>query len=150
MDSPHVAKKLLPSVTEEQVQILLKTTDSLRDKCVITMLFDSGLRLSEVCNIKHSDIDWSTNTLNVLVKGNREAKAAFTPNIANLLQEYIAKNGHGSDSLFGMKPRGVQDMLSRLSREAGFPCNAHSFRKGFACYLHKRGLSTLSIMHLGR
>ncbi len=41
-------------------------------------------------------------------------------------------------------------MLSRLSQKAGFPCNAHSFRRGFACHLHKRGLSTLSIMNLGR
>jgi integrase len=41
-------------------------------------------------------------------------------------------------------------MLSKLSVKVGFPCNAHSFRRGFACNLHKKGLSTLSIMHLGR
>ncbi len=48
------------------------------------------------------------------------------------------------------KPKTVQDMLKRMSVKVGFPCNAHSFRRGFACHLHKRGLSTLSIMHLGR
>jgi len=41
-------------------------------------------------------------------------------------------------------------MLGRLSAKVDFPRNAHSFRRGFACHLHKRGLSTLSIMHLGR
>ena len=41
-------------------------------------------------------------------------------------------------------------MLTRLSKRVGFPCNAHTFRRGFAYSLHKRGLSTLSIMHLGR
>ena len=150
VDSPHVARKILPAITDIQVQMLLKTTNSLRDKCIIAMLFDSGLRLSEICNISPSDIDWSTNTLSVFVKGNREAKAAFTTNTASLLQEYLARNEHSSDTLFDIKSRGVQDMLSRLSREVGFPCNAHSFRRGFACYLHKKGLSTLSIMHLGR
>ncbi|MFC2017602.1 tyrosine-type recombinase/integrase [Chloroflexota bacterium] len=150
VDSPHVAKKLLPSVTDEQVQLLMETADNLRDKCIVSLLFDSGLRLSEICSIQSSDIDWNTNTLRVVVKVNREAKAAFTPNTATLLQEYLAKNGHRPDRLFGMKPRGIQDMLSRLSREVGFPCNAHSFRRGFACHLHKRGLSTLSIMNLGR
>jgi len=150
VDSPHVAKKLLPAITEEQVQLLLEVAECLRDKCIIAMLFDSGLRLSEVCSIRPSDIDWSTNTLSVLVKGNREAKAAFTPKTATMLREYLAREGHNSDSLFGMKPKGVQDMLSRLSKVVGFPCNAHSFRRGFACNLHKRGLSTLSIMHLGR
>jgi site-specific recombinase XerD len=150
VDSPHVAKKLLPSITEEQVQLLLETAENLRDRCIINILFDSGLRLSEVCAVKPGDIDWSTNTLKVLVKGNREGKAAFTRKTASLLQEYLARNSHSSDNLFGMKPRGIQDMLTRLSKEVGFQCNAHSFRRGFACNLHKRGLSTLSIMHLGR
>jgi len=150
VDSPHVAKKILPSVTDEQVQLLLKTAENLRDKCIIAMLFDSGLRLSEVCSIKSSDIDWKTNTLRVIIKGNREAKAAFTPGTAMLIREYLGTNGHSQGSLFGMKPRGIQDMLSRLSGVVGFPCNAHSFRRGFACHLHKRGLSTLSIMNLGR
>jgi integrase len=150
VDSPSVAKKLLPSITEQQLGILLKATETLRDTCIVSLLFDSGLRLSELCSIKPSHIDWGTNTLRVVVKGNREAKAAFTPMTATLLKEHIATNGHNHDSLFGMKPRGVQDMLTRLSEKVGFQCNPHSFRRGFACHLHKRGLSTLSIMNLGR
>jgi len=148
VDSPSIAKKMLPSVTEEQLDILLKAAESQRDKCIVSLLFDSGLRLSELCAIKPSDIDWSNNTIRVVVKGNREAKAAFTARTATLLQEHLITSGY--DTLFGMKPRGIQDMLTRLSQKVGFPCNAHSFRRGFACHLHKRGLSTLSIMNLGR
>ena len=148
VDSPSVAKKMLPSVTEQQLDILLEATESLRDRCIVSLLFDSGLRLSELCAIKPGDIDWSNNTIKAVVKGNREAKAVFTSRTATILKEHIATNGHAS--LFGMKPRGIQDMLTRLSQMVGFPCNAHSFRRGFACHLHKRGLSTLSIMNLGR
>lgn len=82
----------------------------------------------------------------MIVKGNIEAKAVFTPNTAKLLSD----TKEYGDTLFGMKPRGIQDMLSRLSAKVGFPCNAHSLRRGFACNLHRKGLSTLSIMHLGR
>ena len=148
VDSPSVAKKMLPSVTEQQLDILLEATESLRDRCIVSLLFDSGLRLSELCAIKPGDIDWSNNTIKAVVKGNREAKAVFTSRTATILKEHIATNGHAS--LFGMKPRGIQDMLTRLSQMVGFPCNAHSFRRGFACHLHKKGLSTLSIMNLGR
>ncbi len=148
VDSPSVARKMLPSVTEEQFSILLPATESLPDRCIVSLLFDSGLRLSELCAIKPIDIDWSNDTIRVVVKGNREAKAAFTSRTASLLQEHLAISAH--DTLFGMKPRGIQDMLTRLSQKVGFPCNAHSFRRGFACHLHKRGLSTLSIMNLGR
>ena len=139
---------MLPSVTEQQLDILLEAAESLRDKCIVSLFFDSGLRLSELCAIKPCDIDWSNNTIKVVVKGNREAKAAFTSRTAKLLQEHLVNNG--SDTVFDMKPRGIQDMLTRLSQKVGFPCNAHSFRRGFACHLHKRGLSTLSIMNLGR
>jgi len=149
VDAPKVQRKLLPSVSLEQFQTLLDATDNLRDKSIVSLLFDSGLRLSELCSINPSDIDWNSNTLRVIVKGNREAKAAFTPKTAKLLKELISRDGHG-EALFGMKPRGIQDMLSRLSEQVGFPCNAHSFRRGFACHLHKKGLSTLSIMNLGR
>jgi len=150
VDSPSVAKKMLPSVTEQQLDILLEATESLRDRCIVSLLFDSGLRLSELCAIKPGDIDWSNNTIKAVVKGNREAKAAFTSRTATLLKEYLTTDGHNQDTLFGMKPRGIQDMLSRLSQKVGFPCNAHGFRRGFACHPHKRGLSTLSIMNLGR
>ncbi len=107
VDSPSVAKRLLPSITEQQLGILLEATETLRDRCIVSLLFDSGLRLSEICAIKPSDIDWSTNTLRVVVKGNREAKAAFTPKTATLLRECLATDGHNQGSLFGMKPRGI-------------------------------------------
>ncbi len=139
VDSPSITKKMLPSVTEEQLDILLKAAENQRDRCIVSLLFDSGLRLSELCAIKPSDMDWSNNTIRVVVKGSREAKAAFTSRTATLLQEFLVIDSY--DTLFGMKPRGIQDMLTRLSENVGFPCNAHAFR---------RGLSTLSIMNLGR
>jgi integrase len=148
VDKPNVTRKILPSITEQQMQIVFDAADNLRDRCIVSLLFDSGLRLSEICSIKTSNIDWASNTLRVIVKGNREEKAAFTPKTAALLKQQLGANGH--NMLFDMQPRGVQDMLARLSEKVGFPCNAHSFRRGFACNLHKKGISTLSIMHLGR
>ncbi len=63
VDTPIVAKKLLPSITPEQFSLLIEATDNLRDKCIVSLLFDSGLRLSEICNIEASNIDWDSNTL---------------------------------------------------------------------------------------
>jgi site-specific recombinase XerC len=89
VDTPIVAKKLLPSITPEQFSLLIEATDNLRDKCIVSLLFDSGLRLSEICNIEANNIDWDSNTLRVVVKGNREAKAVFTPKTATLLKTYL-------------------------------------------------------------
>jgi len=60
----------------------------------------------------------------------------------------MSNNGH-NQTLFGMRPRDVQNTLSRLKVPTGIGCDARDFRRGFACNLHKRGLSTLHIMHPG-
>jgi integrase len=149
VDAPKVSKRLLPTVTLEQLDVLLDAAANPRDKAIVSLLFDSGLRLSEVASIKVADIDWDSSTIRVAVKGNREEKAAFTHRTAVLLREHSSSNSH-SRSLFNVKVGSIQDMLGRLSGQVGFQCNAHAFRRGFACNLHKRGLSTISIMHLGR
>ena len=51
VDSPSVVKRLLPSITEQQLDILLEAIETLRDTCIVSLLFDSGLRLSEICSI---------------------------------------------------------------------------------------------------
>ena len=66
---PKVAKKLLPSVSSEQLDTLLDATDSLRDRAMVALLFDSGLGLSELAGIRSKDTDWSNNTLRVVAKG---------------------------------------------------------------------------------
>lgn len=148
VDSPKQKRNILPAITEEQLEILLNKTDNIRDKCIISLLFDSGLRLSELCSIKSCDIDWDTHTFKVMTKGKKEGKAAFTQRTATLLLECISQNK--SIRVFNLRPSGIQTTLHRMGKKAGFACNAHSFRRGFACHLHKKGLSTLSIMHLGR
>ena len=149
IDSPSVSKKMLQSATKEQVNFLIEAAESQRDRCTVSLLFDSGPRLSELCAIKQDDIDWKGSILKVMIKGNREAKAVFTSHTARLLREYISNNSY-NHTIFGIKPRGIQDMLSRLTVARGIKCNARSFRMGFACNLHEKGLPTLSIMHLDR
>jgi integrase len=149
VDRPKVSEKLLPAITDEQLNILLSRLESVRDRCILSLFFDSGLRVSELANIKSEDIDWDSNVVKVIVKGNREAKAAFTPKTAMLLKEYLSSNGH-NQTLFGVSISGIKTMLRRLHEATGIACNPHAFRRGFACSLHRRGLNTLDIMHLGR
>ena len=89
-------------------------TDSLRDRAMVFLLFDSELRSSELASIQSTNKDSRSNTLRVAVKGNREARAAFSCNTAMLLKEHLSNSGH-NPALSRMKPRDIQDRLSRLS-----------------------------------
>ncbi len=148
VDRPKPAKRIMPSITAEQVQYLIDTVDGIRDKAIISLLADSGMRLNELANIQASDIDWNSYTITIIGKGNKQRKAPFTERTAKLLKQWLPDNGTG-DNIWHLKPRGIQTLLQTLELQTGIKCNAHSFRRGFACNLHKKGLSTLDIMHLG-
>jgi len=148
VDPPRPDKPILPSLTTEQVSYLVEYVDSLRDKAIISLFADSGMRLTELANIKIDGINWGNHTITIWGKGSKQRKAPFTEKTAILLREFVSQNGTG-ENIWNMKPRGVQNMLLELAKRTGLPCNPHSFRRGFACNLHRKGLSTLDIMHLG-
>jgi integrase/recombinase XerC/integrase/recombinase XerD len=148
VEPPKLQKRILPSLTVQQIEILFTQADSLRDKCIIRLLADSGMRVSEISNIQLSDIDWKNNTITIIGKGNKQRRAPFTNKTAKLLRSLIGQNGKNGN-LWSMNHYGIQQMLERLEKKTGIKCNPHSFRRGFACNLHRKGLSTLDIMHLG-
>jgi len=148
VDPPRLSRAVLPSINTEQVEYLINYVKDLRYKAIISLLADSGLRLSELASITADDIDWDNLTIKIWGKGGKQRKAPFTRKTACLLTSVVNHNGHGQN-IWHLKRKSIQCMLSELSRSTDISCNAHAFRRGFACNLHRNGLSTLDIMHLG-
>ena len=148
VDPPKMTRIILPSLTHEQVAYLIEQADNIRDKCIISLFADSGIRLNELLNIKESHIDWETNTVMIWGKGGKQRKAPFTKRTTELLRQVtVSANGHSN--IWGMKRRGIQIMLYRLQEKTGLPCNPHTFRRTFASNLHRAGLDVEHIMRLG-
>jgi len=148
VDSPKMTKVILPSLTNEQVEHLIEKADNIRDKCVIILFTDSGMRLNELVNIKASHIDWESQMIIIWGKGGKQRKAPFTSRTAKMLKQ-IVRNSNGANNIWGIRRRGIQIMLHRLEKETGFPCNPHTFRRTFASRLHRAGLDVEHIMRLG-
>ena len=72
MDAPKVPKLILPSLSKEQIELLLDRANNVRDNAIIALFTESGLRLSELSNIRQRDIDWqaqiATKIVNSLLK----------------------------------------------------------------------------------
>jgi len=151
VDAPKVPKLILPSLSKEQTELLITRARELRDKAIIALFVESGLRLSELSKIRQRDIDWQTRTIRVIGKGNKEGYAPFgtlsEQYLKAWLQEYKPK---AAEPIWGLKARGIQLMLESLARETGLPCNPHTFRRTFACLLRKAGVDTMIIKDLGR
>jgi len=147
--APIMSKPILPSLSVDNVYELIEQADNLRDKAIIALFTESGLRLSELTNIKPNDIDWQHRIMKVLGKGRKEAYAPFGELSAGYLQEWLAQY-KPDGNIWGLNQWGITSMLLRLQKKTGLPCNPHTFRRTFACLLRKAGVDTMTIKDLGR
>jgi site-specific recombinase XerD len=138
---PRKQQKLLSAISNEHLRTLLDHCRCERDKALISLLWYSGMRISEAVNIKASDFNWKEGTVTVLGKGNRYRKCLAGN---GLIRQWF--NKHDS---FEITKGGAQTMLKRLKAESGIVCNAHSFRRGFCVHQVKSGLSTRVVQALG-
>jgi len=146
---PKVEKKILPSLTMEQLDYLIEHASCTRDKAIISLFADSGLRLSELASINPNHIDWDNRLIKVNCKGNKEGLAVFGERTKLLLNEWLlAYNPNGR--LWDINSHGINIMLRRLMSRTGLPCNPHTFRRTFASILAKKGIDSLHIKRLGR
>ena len=107
---------MLPSLTAEQVEGLIIKVDNVRDRTIISLLADSGMRLNELANVKANDIDWDSYTITMIGKGNKQRRAPFTEKTASLLRIHLADNYKTNGSIWGMRRGGIETMLKRLSQ----------------------------------
>jgi site-specific recombinase XerD len=149
VEPPKVDKRILPSLTVEQVDFLIKQAGCERDKAIVSLFADTGLRLSELANIDPDNIDWEHRLIKVTCKGNREGLALFGKRTEKLLSRWLSKY-RANGRLWDLHFWGIKYMLGRLAAKTGLPCNPHTFRRTFASILAKRGVDALHIKRLGR
>ena len=156
IDIPKVPIPVLKAPSPEDIRELFAYLDShyppelaLRNKAIISLFVESGLRLFELSSIKPEDINWSERTTQVWGKGQKEGKAPFGQTSEILLKQWLAV--HQADgNIWGIDRAGIQVMLKRLHEATGITCNPHSFRRAFASILLKSGTDSLDIKRLGR
>ncbi len=131
------------------MEYLIEQAGCVRDKAIISLFVDSGLRLSELANIDPQNIDWDNRLIKVVCKGNKEGLAPFGERTELLLREWLSQY-QVDGRLWDLNSWGIVEMLKQLRVKTGLPCNAHTFRRTFACLLRKAGVDTMMIKDLGR
>ncbi len=111
------APRKLPQVldVDEAVQLVEVATDAplgLRDRALLELFYSSGLRLSEVCALKWSDLDFGQGMVTVLGKGSKQRVVPVGSHARNALQEWRAESG-GEPAGFVFPGRGGRQISSR-------------------------------------
>ena len=150
IDAPKVERKILPSLTPGQLDHIIGQADTTRDKAIVSLFADSGLRLSELTNINPDNIDWQHRLIKVWCKGGKEGYAPFGQKTEELLRDWLSQYNPNDGNIWGMNTWCIVEMLRGLAIKTGIRFSAHTLRRTFASILAKRGVDSLHIMRLGR
>ncbi len=92
---PKTAKKLPVFVDQSSMEDLLdkvafdKGYKGDRDKLIITLMYSTGIRLSELINIKLNDLNFNDSSIKILGKGNKERILPFSNELSQKLQSFV-------------------------------------------------------------
>lgn len=163
---PKIKKSLPSTLTEEEVFSLLDIelidNFSYRNKAMLELLYASGLRVSELVNLKLQDVDFSQDIIRTFGKGSKEriipigdyAKEYLEKYIyeyrGSMLKkessEYIFLNNHGKQ----MTRQGFFKIIKKIAKEKGInkELSPHTLRHSFASHLLKYGADLRTIQEL--
>ena len=117
---------------------------ALRNVIVLELLFSTGMRVSEVSNLKIKNIDLKSHTIYILGKGSKERIMCIAnKNIANLINQYLSLRNTTSDYLLTNKlgnnysDQSIRNMVNSYAKAAGVEIHItpHMFRHTFATAL---------------
>ena len=154
--------KHLPVVLEtKEMQDILSQPDTTttlgrRDQVILTLIYSTGLRVSEICALKVRDISFKENRILITGKGGRERYVPLDAIVEESLKEYIDVRKSEIAELFVSKkggaltPRAIQYMVKKYAKEANIDkeVTPHKLRHTCATHLLQEGAHLVSIQKL--
>jgi integrase/recombinase XerD len=156
-------EKHLPTVlTKTEIETVVRSITNLKHRTIIALMYSSGLRLSEMTNLRVGDIDIKALTIHVRRgKGNKDRVTIFSERLRDDIAVFMARKTPG-DYLFvslhkdrhgrprPVSGRTVQKVFERALVRAGINKHAtpHDLRHSFATHLLENGISIRYIQQL--
>lgn len=158
IEMPRIGRSLPMSLSEDEVDSLLNapnTDEPLghRDRAMLELLYATGLRVSELINLKQSQINFNQGVLRIIGKGDRERLIPLGEEAQHWIKEFV--NGprmeilleRQTDYLFPtrrgdrMTRQAFWHIIKRYAEKAGVrrTLSPHSLRHAFATHLLNRG-----------
>ena len=166
VSNPKLDKKLPKYLNFEEVEKLLNAYDKnnyicLRNSLILEILYSTGIRVSEITNIKLKDVSLSNKTIKISGKGNKERIVYFGNICLNLLVLYLKKsypilNENNSEYLILSKTgkkineREIRKIVDDAAVIAGIKIkiSPHVLRHTFATHMLNEGADLRSVQEL--
>lgn len=178
VDPPDPPDPDITPFSEQDVQLLLANLDrskmykrnfqhepsshrppnALRNRAIILALLDTGLRSSELCELRIDDLDLRNREIRVRAgKGRKDRHVHICAKTGKVIWRYLSTRAAAGDgeALYTigdglhLSPRGLGLMLSRLGKKAGVrDCYPHRFRHTFALNYLRNGGDAFTLQKL--
>jgi site-specific recombinase XerD len=153
---PKKSKYLPVVLSKEEISRMLLATENLKHNCIISILYGTGVRVSELTHIKMRDIDLDRKLLRVFQGKGKKDRFVMLPerllpvlrNQARLKRpnDFLFTNGRGSR----LTEASIQKVVERASGKAGImkKVSPHTLRHSFATHLLENGTDIRYIQEL--
>lgn len=158
--NPKLEKKLPNYLNYNEMEELLEsidisTTEGLEKRLLIEMFYSTGCRVSEMINVKISDIDFTNKTIRIMGKGSKERIVYFGDYASKYLNNYLSKvkcdkylftNKKGEKLTVNEVEQIVKDIMKHISIKTHV--TPHTLRHTFATHLLNNGADIKTVQEL--
>lgn len=168
LEMPKLGSKLPEVLTIEEIDALilgidLSKPEGQRNKAILETLYSCGLRVSELVNLKFSDLYFEEGFIRVIGKGNKQRLVPSSPSMEKEISFYKSTTRNhmnvvkGSENVVFLNRRGAQltremifTIIKNLASEIGLTKNIspHTFRHSFATHLLEGGANLRAIQEM--
>lgn len=151
---PKKETKIPIVLSKQEIYKLFNSTDTLKSNLILQLIYSSGLRVSELVNLKKENLDFSQGIGWVREgKGKKDRMIILSKKLSKKLEKFIKKHLEWNYVFSKIKPlntRGIQKIVQKASFKAGLnkDVHPHTLRHSFATHLLESGVDLRKIQTL--
>lgn len=161
---PKIAKKLPKVVSEKEIEALFLANLNTQEKAIFELLYATGVRVSELCNLEFKNIDLKTGIIRTFGKGSKERIIPIGSKAKSALKNYFkereiiiltSKYGRKYEKFAFLKPDGekisrqyVYTFINNLGKKIQKDISPHTIRHSFATHLLENGADLRVVQEL--
>ena len=164
--APVVRDDQVQPFTNQQVEALIAATQRSnypkRDEAILLFLLDTGVRVSELCDLRMRDVDFIEGSARIHGKGDKYRTVCFGRRATRTLRAYLRQEDRSPDDPLFISERGldtgakltrwgVSQIIERLSKRASIQrarCGPHTFRHTFAVEFLRNGGNVFTLKEM--
>lgn len=153
-------KKERQPMTQIELEYIRKSCNTAREKAIVEFLYSTGCRVSELCGVKKSDIDWNNKSVHLFGKNKKHRTSYINAKSEITLLSYLESRDDCSEYLFvsERKPHGqlkkdavekvIRQIAERASKDVKKHISPHIFRHTTASVSLQNGMPVEEISRL--